>query len=279
LEKENSRFLITYSNADSSIEFISENHLFVFLTKGAIRITMEEDKPNDVVAPSLFLIPKNNYYKRKTLVPSHIMVFPFNNLFDISGTSIHEIVKSKEKSTIDEHAVKSFSLLKIGPVLLKFLEQTRESYSSGLMDENYFKLKTKELIYIMEKTYNNQERIHLFYPILNKEYVFSNFIYNNYKKVKTVNEFANLSCYSLSGFEKKFRKIFGVAPSKWLKQKLSMRIYHEIVETDKPFKEISLDYGFSSPSHFNNFCKTILKGTPGQLRQRNVHSENSSIAD
>lgn len=105
------------------------------------------------------------------------------------------------------------------------------------------------------------------YLSLDKDYLFSDFIYSNYRKVRNVQELADLSFYSLSGFEKKFRRTFGISASKWLKQKLSMEILYEITKTSKQFKEISLDLGFSSPSHFNNFCKSLLGKTPREIRK------------
>ncbi|MDD3061777.1 MAG: helix-turn-helix transcriptional regulator [Massilibacteroides sp.] len=278
LEQGYHRFFFTYAEPQNSIELVSKNHLFVFLTKGSVRINIESYEPTEVRAPSFFLIPKGMYYERITLDPSEIGVLPFNRQIDLTYTPKDNSTK-KEKITVGSNTLKTICILKIEFVLLKFIDLIKEVCSYESLGEDYFQLKTKELMYLMEKVYTLQERQNFFCPIFNNEYTFSDFVYNNYKKVRTVKELADLSCYSLSGFEKKFRKVFGIAPSKWLKKKLSMAIYNEIVRTNKPLKEISLDYGFSSPSHFNNFCKTTLFGTPGKLRRRIVIPDNSLISD
>ena len=74
--------------------------------------------------------------------------------------------------------------------------------------------------------------------------------------------------YSLSGFQKRFKKVFGVSAYHWMKDVRSKSIYHQINSTEKSFKEISDEYGFSSPSHFNDFCKVHFGTTPGRIRRK-----------
>lgn len=80
---------------------------------------------------------------------------------------------------------------------------------------------------------------------------FSDFIYQNYREVKSISELASLSCYSRSGFEKRFRKIFGVPASHWITLRKAADIYHEIRRSRKSIKQICFDYSFSSYVSFS----------------------------
>ena len=270
LEQNENRFISVFFESNETIEIVAKNNLIVFLTKGTMRIHIEKGDPVIINAPSMFLIPKGRYYERVALSSSDVFVLPVNNHLDISFVPSGELVSGDNSLLADLPATKDVFVLTIETILLKFLNLLKDSISAGFDTPDFFNIKIRELMFLMEKTYSREDRLVFFSPVLNAEYAFSDFIYNNYKKVKTVKELADLSFYSLSGFEKKFRRIFGVSPSKWLKEKLSMAILHEITKTTKPFKEISQDYGFSSPSHFNNFCKDVLGMPPGELRKKNT---------
>ena len=99
------------------------------------------------------------------------------------------------------------------------------------------------------------------------EQSFAAFIYQNYKQVSSVKELAAMTNYSISGFEKRFRKIFGQPASQWMARKKAERIYPEICDTSKPFKQLSHEYGFSSPAHFSRFCQNHFGKSPLFIRK------------
>lgn len=45
------------------------------------------------------------------------------------------------------------------------------------------------------------------------------------------------------------------------------------MEEDVPVKVIVDEFGFSSQSHFNTFCKRYLGGTPKQIRRGKIHKQ------
>jgi AraC-like DNA-binding protein len=61
-----------------------------------------------------------------------------------------------------------------------------------------------------------------------------------------------------------------MSPSQWMQVQKSRVIYHEINCSDKTFAELGYEFGFSSPSHFNNFCKKMFKCAPGTIRKKNA---------
>lgn len=136
-----------------------------------------------------------------------------------------------------------------------FLRMLNTCITDQLKCIYYFEIKIKELL-------------NFFYPLLTKDTHFSDIILRNYNKVKTVKDLADLTHYSISGFEKRFKRVFGISPYKWLKKQKAKNIYREINYSVKTFKEISLEYDFTSPSHLNNFCKTNFGDTPGNIRRQ-----------
>jgi AraC-like DNA-binding protein len=151
-----------------------------------------------------------------------------------------------------------------------FLSFLDTCMSDGLRCIYYFELKIKEFYFLLRAYYKKEDLLGFFYPLLSYDIPFSDMILNNHYKVRTVQELAELTHYSLSGFQKHFKKVFGVSAYHWMKDERSKVIFHQINCTNKSFKVISEEYGFSSPSHFNDFCKLHFGTTPGHIRHRNI---------
>lgn len=139
---------------------------------------------------------------------------------------------------------------------------------AGINCTYYHELKINELFFIFRFCYAKDDLYKLFYPILNVDFEFNEFIMKHYKKVKKVSELAQLYNYSLSGFDKLFKRIYGISAGKWLKNQKAKEIYYQINRSDKSLKDISYEYGFSSPSHFNDYSKLHFGATPGELREK-----------
>ncbi|MCD7935341.1 MAG: AraC family transcriptional regulator [Tannerellaceae bacterium] len=131
-------------------------------------------------------------------------------------------------------------------------------------------LKAFELFYFLKTFYSEDLIKHFFTPILKKEYTFALFILTHYSKVKNADELAHLSNYTFSGFDKQFRKVFGMAPYKWMLQKKVSRIYLEICTTSKPIKVIAEEFGFTNSSHLGDFCRKHIGMSPVRLRKKQI---------
>lgn len=249
----------------TNFRFETKKHFLVFLLDGSVRFSIDYSNESLLVPSSFYLIPKETYYEHETLTDSELIILPLNNYIDL----IQIPYSRPEGAELLTSA--TFSILPIKDKLQRYFALLKTALCSYDLDAPFFMdLKIRELMIIIEHEYPYAERINLFYPLIEREFDFADFVYANYKKVKNVKELADLSCYSQSGFEKKFRKVFGMAPSKWLKHRTTIDVYNALLNSSAPFKDISLDYGFSTPSHFNNFCKATLGGTPGNLRKRVV---------
>ncbi|WP_108821781.1 AraC family transcriptional regulator [Dysgonomonas sp. Marseille-P4361] len=149
-----------------------------------------------------------------------------------------------------------------------FLSFLDTCMTDGLKCTYFFELKTKEFYFLLRAYYTKQELLYFLHPILTQDIPFSELVLKNRLKAKTVQELASLTNYSLSGFQKRFKKAFGVSAYQWMKDEREKVIFHQINSTNKSFKEISEEFGFSSPSHFNDFCKASFGATPGIIRSK-----------
>ena len=134
-------------------------------------------------------------------------------------------------------------------------------------NEFYTRMKIREFFFLMGISYSEKDRFRFFEALNTAEQSFAAFIYLNYKQVSSVKELADMACYSLSGFEKRFRKNFGQSASQWIAERRAELIYTEICDTSKPFKQLSHEFGFSYPAHFSRFCRKHLGQTPYVIRE------------
>ncbi|MDD4516748.1 hypothetical protein [Massilibacteroides sp.] len=184
LENTENRFVLTKFDPEDKIDLFTKNHLIVFLTKGSVRIQIEPNKPFHVDAPSMFLVPKGKYYERVALTTSEMLVLPFRSHLDISYISAIKSTEDNQTLLGNVQLSDSLYVLEIKPMLINYVDLLKEAFSVGFTDADFFSLKIKELMFLIERIYSPEEQLNFFYPILNNDYVFSDFIYNNYKKLK-----------------------------------------------------------------------------------------------
>ncbi len=96
---------------------------------------------------------------------------------------------------------------------------------------------------------------------------FKSFVMANYLKVESVEEFARLGGYNVSTFRKKFKAHFNESAYQWILKQKSKHIKYKISIENVAFKDIMDEYGFATPAHFNEYCKTHFGMTPSQLRE------------
>lgn len=138
----------------------------------------------------------------------------------------------------------------------------------GLCCKYYFETRIKELFYLLRAFYPKEELAHFFWNALSTDSSFSHFAANNYHKYKTLSQMAEAMNMTLSGFEKRFKRVFSISAARWINEQKSKKIYHAICNEQASFKELSQRFGFSSKSTFNDFCKRNLGETPGKIRKK-----------
>lgn len=161
-------------------------------------------------------------------------------------------------------------ILPVKKELKGFLDDLKTHIGNDSLCPRFLVLKTEELSLLLNAYYDETERRRFFSHEENRNSRFLHFVFSNHSRVKTVKEFAALSGFSLSAFEKTFSRIFGTAPYRWMMQKRIERLRHELLYGRKSLKEISGICGFASPSQMNDFCRKHLGMTPGKIRKNSL---------
>lgn len=157
--------------------------------------------------------------------------------------------------------------LEINEIMEKYLDPLIQFIQKGARCKCFYQLKIKELFYIFRWFYSKEILFDFFQSALKGGNEFSSYIMDNWHKYTTVGELSEAMNYTVSGFEKRFKRVFGISPYKWMINQKAERIFHQVRTTDLALKQISANFGFTSLSHFNDFCKAHLGKSPGDIRE------------
>ena len=247
-------------------QFFSESNQIIFITEGVINIFCKKTQNKKIKEGELVLIPLHRPCVVTALKDVKLLVLKLNfNITFCDRLPLDLLLEKPKKSKLDS----DIGLLKPNQKIIDYADIIKKYM---LDDVNYcgyyYDLKIREFLFLIRAYYDKKQVFNFFKPIYNGDFVFSNNVYKSMNNVKTARELARVLGYSLSGFEKKFKRVFDISPYQWMQEQKAKKIYHEIVCTGRTFTEMAFEYGFSSPAHFNDFCKTHLDSTPGALRKK-----------
>lgn len=137
----------------------------------------------------------------------------------------------------------------------------------GTHDKNLWKLKHQELIWAFTRYYEAEELQSFFHPMTDEQIPFKNLVMTHYRKASNADELADLCGYGIHTFRRIFKKEFGIPVYQWLIQKRAERIKYRLSMPYISLSDIIDEFNFSSPQHFNSFCKQYLGDTPTNIRK------------
>jgi AraC-like DNA-binding protein len=249
-----------------TLHFFSELNQIVFVIKGSFNLFCKKVHNKKIKEGELILISLHRPGVITALENLTMMVMKLNlNIIFCERLPLDLLLEK-----INGDGEDSIGLLKANQRLMDFVTIVQEyCITDNVNCCYYFDLKIRELLFLIRAYYDKKQVFNFFRPIYSGDFVFLNNVYKHLDNVKTVKELAPLLSYSLSGFEKKFKRVFNLSPYQWMQEQKAKKIYHEITCGRKTFTEIAFDYDFSSPAHFNDFCKTHFDNTPGGVRKDN----------
>lgn len=211
----------------------------------------------------MVVIPINFDLYLNVLEDSTIFIFRIKRVPDLCEQyGLEKLLEVKDKADCSKQ------VLTINESIDEYLNLLQKNLSAGFKCANFLKLKLRELFFLFRAYYKKECLYGFFCCLLTKNVSFSNYILQNYHKARTVKDLAEMTNYSISGFEKHFKKVFNTSASQWMKNQKAKIIFQEINNKNLTFKEISYKHGFTSPAHFNDFCKNHFGMTPGQMRKQ-----------
>jgi len=159
-----------------------------------------------------------------------------------------------------------FFMLKQNDDIMYYIHTLVLYYDKGLRCRHYLDNKLGELIYLLQVFYSQQDVYHLFHRVVSVDQSFSRKVVELISSCKSVYEIACAMNLSVSGFEKKFKKVFSESPYHWMKRYKAQKVLHLLRSDEMSFKQIASQLEFRSISEFNDFVKREFKQTPGQIR-------------
>lgn len=238
----------------------------IFVLDGSLEFIFKSSLPQIISRGQFMLLPAGSVLSATAKGDLRIIILRIRSQIRLCDTfSIEKLLD------VDFHdSLKGgMYFLDINERVEYFLAGLQNYINDGLRCYYFYQLKISEFFYLLRAYYTKEELRAFFNPLISSDMSFSGQVFKYYKTARTAQELAEMLNYSFSGFQKKFKRVFGVSAYRWITEQRVKSIAHEINCNEKSFKEISNDYGFSSPSHFNDFCKTHLGQTPGNIREKN----------
>jgi len=247
--------------------FPDSNEIF-FIISGEINISSKKIQDRKVKTAESILIPLHNPCVITAMKETSIMVMQLN--FSITFCDRLPLELLLELHGKIKKDGENIGILGSNQRLTDLVIMIKEYIKDGLKCSFFFDIKIREFLFLIRVYFDKNIVFNFFKPIYSTDFVFSNNVYKNVDNVRTVKELANVLNYSLSGFEKKFKRVFNMSPYQWMQEQKAKKIYHEINCSKKTFTEMAFEYDFSSPAHFNVFCRLHFGKTPGDLRKENM---------
>jgi len=240
----------------------TDESLIIFVLEGEVKVSA--DGHNDVLhrAGYISLQPRNSSSYIQVQQPCTFI--SFHSPHDI--TLCDRFSAQSLPRYIPEGFHYQFTLLPIRQRLAEYATGLRHCLEDGLGCVHFLEMKMQELFILLRAYYNREELATFFYPLIGKNRDFQDFVYEHYRQVDSLNEFAALANTSVDTFKRRFKETFGEPAHKWITGRKAEHVYRDIALGILSFADIAEKYRFSSVSYLTTFCKQHLGKTPQQLR-------------
>lgn len=262
-----------------STGFVIERNLIdteiVFLMEGSFLLSYRNMVKEKINKGKVMLFPPGSHVIAEVTEDVHFIICRVRDVLKLCECmSIERLFN--EFQTVSQ----GFHMLDINERMYDFVDLLVKCVDDGLKCTGYFSTKMKELFFLLRAYYTKEQLAGFISPLLSRDAQFMNLMYRNYRNVSSVQELADLSHYSLSGFKKQFQRVFGTSASEWMSEQKAILIFQDLHNSPLSIKEIAENYGFSSVSAFSTFCSQKFGMPPGKLRL-NVEKmtvENKKVA-
>lgn len=244
-------------------EYIPENNLILYVFAGKGEFAYDGLESVIVKSGELLFVPVGRELTYNIPAGFTGVLFRLEDEIRLCDCFHLEALTNELKEEVTDHIY----TVEANSAVTSFMNATRYFVEAKLLCRSFLDLKVKELLYLLRAFYLKSELARLFHPALDNN-TFSAGVFRYYRRSNSVSELAGFLNYTVSGFEKRFKKTFGTPPSKWLREKKSQQIYRDVSLGILNFKEIADKYGFSSTSTFNDFYKLTFGETPGSVRKK-----------
>lgn len=247
----------------------------VFVIEGRFTLSYAKYINLDITKGKIMFFPPGSHVKANLIDDTHIIVCRVRGIVELCRClPLEKLYNEYSKPDKD-----NFYMLDINNRISTYIEHFVQCVDDGIRCSYYFETKMKELFFMLRAYYTKEELAGFFSPLISKDSQFMNLMYKNYRKVKSVQELADISMYSSSGFKKQFNKVFGTSASEWLSDQKAALVFQDLHNSSLNIKEIADKYDFSSVSSFSSFCLNKFGLPPGKMKKERRIDEKSVISD
>lgn len=246
----------------------------IIVLDGELSASTGVNKPQKIKKNEMFYVVVEQHLNITTSTKATFLIFrvqdrvKFCNCFVLDKLSNYV---NTHKTELKPEGV--FHVMDVCRPIIEGLNSLIECIKGDLNCKHYYELKLNELFFLIGKFYTFDELALFFKDSLTSDVLFSDYIRKHAHKYKTMSELAESMNYTISGFEKRFKKVFKTTPYQWMKEKKAQRIYYDLSMTDQCLKEIVDNYGFKSSNYFIDFCKSNFGVSPGVIRKNRGKKE------
>ena len=250
-------------------------HLFAFPMSGSKGVYAPSKKAQ--VDPSLFLLLPAGHYLMTERMPSNGTFKSLAILFDpslLQGFFLK--YPHVMPSTSTEISTEPFHIFDRDPFLRHFIASLELLLSQGAISQEMKQLKWEELIlYLCQQFPERIRSLQEFHPSSTDEFELRKTVESHLEEPITLEELAFLCHMSLSTFKRKFVKLYGTSPNRWmLQRRMEMAAHLLRHEKEKP-SNVFYKVGYENLSSFIQSFKQTYGVTPGEFQQQKV--ERSAI--
>ena len=251
----------------------SENTSLLFLFEGKAEVSY--GKSTRLIEQAyFFLIPANEYYTIHSTENTKIVVFGLDEkllvqhkrkkglLYDIYNMKPSEIANFETAFGHNQLLV-----IKTNRHIKAILDNCIAMIENGFVCSRYMQCKTEELLIQLRNYYSDKLLACLFQPAFNNRIDIDLVIKKNHGMFYTVEEYAVTANLNRNIFRRKFKELYGINPTEWIKQERVNQVLQDLMENKKTISEIISEYKFSSFPNFIRFCKKHYKNTPGNIQK------------
>lgn len=240
----------------------------ILVLEGEVKASVGVLKPQKVIEKQMFYVTMEQHLCIAAMSDAVIIVFRLQDRIKFCNCFLLEKLNQYMKQQRTElRSEGKFTVLPVYPTIVLSMDSVLECIKADLICKHYFELKLNEILFLIGKFYSLEELALFFKDTLSNDVLFSDYIRKNVHKFRTMKDLAEDMNYTISGFEKRFKKVFKVTPYQWMKEKKAQRILYDLSMTNRLLKEIVDDYGFKSNNYFSDFCKSNFGASPGFIRK------------
>lgn len=237
-------------------------NFILFVLDGEISVCCNEFSGHRFRSGEMTLMQRSSAVRMRILRDTRLVMFYFDTFISVCE---HHLFRALQPEIAK--ATYRFSPVPMPEPIKAFLEQLLYFQSLNLVCAHFNALKHRELFILLRHFCSRDELVALMAPLTYESQSFRTKVLDKYPQLTTgrVSELASLVGMGRKNFDKRFNEEFGTSPARWIQQEIAKKVKIFLSTSDVTIADAIEKFHFSSPAHFNRFCRRYFGKTPGEL--------------